>query len=126
MVAVVQGRQRAARGAGLGPALVCGAGGGEAPEAGWGVAGAVAGGSTGGSSAPAATTESTPADQPFYSLHAVGAASFTPPFPDPRRPAFRTLSRQGVVELSSGGGQSWMRAHLFVSDHPYYTRTDLE
>src|SRR5207244_1827843 len=24
----------------------------------------------------------------------------------------------------SGTGQFWMRAYLFVDDHPYYTRTD--
>ena len=31
--------------------------------------------------------------------------------------------RNGLVELSSGAGQFWMRAYLFVDDHPYYART---
>ena len=34
------------------------------------------------------------------------------------------MDRKGVVELSSGAGQFWMRAYLFVDDHPYYARTD--
>jgi hypothetical protein len=29
-----------------------------------------------------------------------------------------------VVELTSGSGCWWMRAYLFVDDHPYYARTD--
>ena len=35
----------------------------------------------------------------------------------------RILDRGGVVELSSNAGQFWMRAYLFVDDHPYYART---
>src|SRR5262249_32093547 len=37
--------------------------------------------------------------------------------------ARRRLGQSGVVELSSASGQCWMRAALFVSDHPYLTRT---
>lgn len=66
------------------------------------------------------------ADDAFYSLRARGAAFFTLPFPDPGRPLVRALPRAGVVELSSGGGQYWMRAYLFVDDCPYRERTDDE
>jgi hypothetical protein len=60
----------------------------------------------------------------FYSLHAGGAAFFTLAFPDPDRPARRRLEKRGMVELTSGAGHFWMRAYLFVDDHPYYARTD--
>jgi len=65
-------------------------------------------------------------DEAFYSARARGAAFFTLPFPDPHRPCERTLPEKGVVELSSGSGQFWMRAYLFVDDHPYYARTDAQ
>jgi len=60
----------------------------------------------------------------FHSLHAGGAAFFTLPFPDPDQPLSRTLNKKGIVELSSAAGYYWMRAYLFVGDHPYYARTD--
>jgi hypothetical protein len=60
----------------------------------------------------------------FHSLHAGGAAFFTLAFPDPNLPMTRRLRQKGLVELSSAAGYYWMRAYLFVDDHPYYTRTD--
>jgi hypothetical protein len=60
----------------------------------------------------------------FNSLHADGAAYFTLTFPDPDQPLTRPLASKGRVELSSAAGYYWMRGHLFVDDHPYYTRTD--
>jgi hypothetical protein len=63
-------------------------------------------------------------DRFFHSLHASGAAFFTLTFPDPDRPLRRTLKEQGIVELTSAAGYFWMRAYLFVDDHPYYTRPD--
>jgi hypothetical protein len=60
----------------------------------------------------------------FHSLQARGAAFFALAFPDPGAPCTRRLTRPGVVELSSPVGYFWMRAHLFVADHPYYARTD--
>jgi hypothetical protein len=63
-------------------------------------------------------------DPAAYSLRARGAAFFALSLPDPDRPCVRTLRDRGVVELSSGSGQFWMRAYLFVDDHPYYTRTE--
>jgi hypothetical protein len=66
------------------------------------------------------------ADRVFHSLHAGGAAFFTLAFPDPDRPRTRRLTNRGVVEMTSAAGYFWMRGHLFVEDHPYYTRTDAE
>ncbi len=60
----------------------------------------------------------------YHMLHADGAAFFSLTFPDPDRPRTRRLPVAGVVELSSAAGYYWMRAYLFVDDHPYYARTD--
>jgi hypothetical protein len=60
----------------------------------------------------------------FYALHAGGAAFFSLMFPDPDQPLTRRLTDDGVVELTSAAGHFWMRAYLFVDEHPYYTRTD--
>ncbi len=65
-------------------------------------------------------------DRVFHSLHAGGAAFFTLTFPDPDLPLTRPLNEPGIVELTSAAGYFWMRAYLFVSDHPYTTRTDAE
>lgn len=63
-------------------------------------------------------------DDTFYALHAEGAAYFTLMFPDPNKALERTLPQRGIVELTSGVGYYWMRAYVFVDDHPYYTTTD--
>jgi hypothetical protein len=63
-------------------------------------------------------------DDHFQAVQARGAAFFTLTLPDRDRPHDRVLPQTGVVELSSNSGQFWMRAHLFVADHPYLTRTD--
>jgi hypothetical protein len=60
----------------------------------------------------------------FHSVRARGAAFFTLAFADPEQPRERVFDRPGVVELSSAAGYFWARAHLFVAEHPYYTRTD--
>jgi hypothetical protein len=60
----------------------------------------------------------------FHSLQVRGAAFFALSFPDPSRPCRRRLGQAGLVELSSAAGYFWMRGHLFVDDHPYYTHTD--
>jgi hypothetical protein len=60
----------------------------------------------------------------FHSLHAGGANFFTLAFPDPDQPLTRRLDRPGLTELSSAAGCFWMRAYLFIADHPYYCRTD--
>jgi hypothetical protein len=48
--------------------------------------------------------------------------SFT--LPDPDAPRTRRFDRPGRIELSSGAGQFWMRADLFVCEHPYYAVTN--
>jgi hypothetical protein len=65
-------------------------------------------------------------DSQFHSLHADGAAFFTLTFPDPHQPRRRRLEKNGVVELTSAAGHFWMRAYLFVDEHPYYTQTDAD
>jgi hypothetical protein len=59
-----------------------------------------------------------------HSLQARGAAFFSLAFPPDSQPCQRILEHAGTVELSSGVGHFWMRGHLFVDDHPYYTHTD--
>ena len=65
-------------------------------------------------------------DKYFHSLHADGASFWNFAFPDPGRPLSRTAEKKGLVEFSSAAGYFWMRAFLFVDDHPYYARTDRE
>jgi hypothetical protein len=62
----------------------------------------------------------------FYSLHAGGAAFFTLAFADPDQPISRRPAEKGLIELTSGAGYFWMRAYLFVDDHPYYACTDAQ
>jgi hypothetical protein len=62
----------------------------------------------------------------LHALHADGAAFFTLPLPDPDQPLSRRLRTPGLVELSSGAGYYWMRAYLFVTEHPYYCCTDAD
>jgi hypothetical protein len=57
-------------------------------------------------------------------VQARGVAFFSLAFPQAGPVRSRPLNRPGLVELISGAGHYWMRAHLFVVEHPYYTRTD--
>lgn len=70
------------------------------------------------------TIEMKSAEPVFHVLRARGAAFFSLTFPRPESPLTRTLDTAGRVELSSGSGFYWASADLFVSDHPYWTRTD--
>jgi hypothetical protein len=63
-------------------------------------------------------------DKYFHLLHAEGAAFWNFAFPDPDSPLSLKLEKKGLVEVSSGAGYFWMRAYLFVDDHPYYARID--
>jgi hypothetical protein len=62
----------------------------------------------------------------FESISARGAAHFSLPFPAPNQPLRRKLDQSGSVEITSGAGHFWLRACLFVCEHPYYCRTDAE
>lgn len=56
-------------------------------------------------------------------LRARGAAFFTLSLSEADRPLTRRFDQPGVAELSSGSGQFWAAADLFVCDHPYYAVT---
>jgi hypothetical protein len=62
----------------------------------------------------------------FNTLRASGAAFFSLTLPDPDQPRRRMMAEKGLVELNSGAGWYWMRAYVFVDEHPYYMRTDAE
>lgn len=67
-------------------------------------------------------TESTDPATNLPAMHSIrgrGASFFTQALPVPSQPVARVLRERGIVELSSGSGYYWLRAHLFVSDHPY-------
>lgn len=61
-----------------------------------------------------------------HAVEARGSAFFTYTLPEPHRERSRKLATPGGVELASAAGFYWMRAYLFVDDHPYYVRTDAE
>jgi hypothetical protein len=63
-------------------------------------------------------------DDRFQAVRARGAAFFTLALAERDHSQERALAQTGVVEFSSNAGQFWMRAHLFVADHPYLARTD--
>jgi hypothetical protein len=64
-------------------------------------------------------------EEVFNTLRASGAAFFSLTLPDLDRPRRRVLSENGIVELTSGAGYYWMRAYLFMDEHPYYVRTNI-
>lgn len=53
-----------------------------------------------------------------------GDGFFSLPLVDAEKPTKRTLDQSGIVELSSGAAFYWLRAYLWVSDHPYAAITD--
>jgi hypothetical protein len=65
-------------------------------------------------------------DAEYHALRARGADFFALPLPDPKIPSGRTMAQSGIVELTSAAGFAWMRAYLFVDDHPYYAQTDAD
>ncbi len=64
------------------------------------------------------------AEPSFQILRGRGAAFFSFTVPESGRPLHRRLDEAGRVELSSGVGYYWARAHLFVAEHPYFALTD--
>ncbi|MBI3821276.1 MAG: hypothetical protein HY289_01195 [Planctomycetes bacterium] len=63
-------------------------------------------------------------DSEFHLLRARGGAFFAMPLIEPNRNHERRLTQAGIVDLTCGAGYYWLHAHLFVVEHPYYTRTD--
>jgi hypothetical protein len=60
----------------------------------------------------------------FHSVQFRGAAFFALPLADAEAVYRRRLDRPGVVELTSAAGCFWVSGWLFVTEHPYYARTD--
>jgi len=65
-------------------------------------------------------------DVEYHNLHGRGAAFFAMPLIETERTHERTLARAGIVDLNCGAGYYWMHAHLFVTEHPYFTRSDAD
>ncbi len=57
-------------------------------------------------------------------LEARGASVFSIPLIDPDKTTRRRLNDSGILELSSGSALFWLRAHLWIGEHPYATLTD--
>ena len=65
-------------------------------------------------------------DTEYHNLHARGAAFFALPLIEANQVHERVLPQTGIVDLSCGAGYYWLHAHLFVGEHPYFTRTDAD
>lgn len=63
-------------------------------------------------------------DVTYHLIRARGAAFFSLPFAVAHEPVRRRLGETGLVELSAGAGQFWMRSYVFVAEHPYYALSD--
>ena len=63
-------------------------------------------------------------DTEYHNLHARGAGFFATPLIEANQVHEPTLAQVGVVDLTCGAGFYWLHAHLFVTEHPYYVRTD--
>lgn len=62
----------------------------------------------------------------YYLVRARGDAFFSIPLSNKNKPVHRVFTKPGVVTLTTGTGQFWMRSHLFVLTHPYAARCDKE
>lgn len=60
----------------------------------------------------------------YHVVRGRGAAFFSLTLPVPQQSRSRQLHEVGVVEISSAAEYFWLRAYLFVAEHPYYARTD--
>ncbi len=63
-------------------------------------------------------------DGEYHNLRGRGAAFFAAPLIDANQKHERKLTDSGVVELTCSAGWYWLHAHLMVTEHPYYARTD--
>lgn len=60
----------------------------------------------------------------FEVLQVRGRRFFSVPLTRCNQVLTRKATETGLLEISSGAGHFWMRAYLFVTDHPYFARTD--
>jgi hypothetical protein len=65
-------------------------------------------------------------DSAYHLLRGDGAAFFSLPLQPSSNPQERLFGQAGLVDLQCVAGFYWLRAHLFVADHPYYARTDAD
>jgi hypothetical protein len=63
-------------------------------------------------------------EERFHGVRGRGTEFFSLLLPKPDQPGTRTLTRPGLVELTSAAEYYWLRAYLFVGEHPYYAHTD--
>jgi hypothetical protein len=63
-------------------------------------------------------------DKEYHLLRARGAAFFAMPLSGSDKIHQRVLAESGVVDLTCAAGYYWLHAHLFVTEHPYFVRTD--
>ncbi len=63
-------------------------------------------------------------DAEYHLLRGRGDAFFSFPLAEENRIQAHRLTQSGVVELTCAAGNYWLRAHLFVAEHPYFVRTD--
>lgn len=62
----------------------------------------------------------------YHVVQGRGAAFFGRTLPQPDHTRLCRVDQPGVVELLSGCGYYWMRAHVIGATHPYHAATDAE
>jgi hypothetical protein len=65
-------------------------------------------------------------DDEYHKLHARGEAFFSMPLVEANKTHARPFGQAGLVDFTCSAGYYWLHAHLFVADHPYFTRTDAD
>jgi hypothetical protein len=65
-------------------------------------------------------------DKEYHLLRGRGDAFFALPLVEANKMHERKLTKSGIVDLTCGVGYYWLSSHLFVTEHPYYVRTDAE
>jgi len=63
-------------------------------------------------------------DERYHALKVRGANFFQIPLPKRNVPTRKVLAEPGITELGCGGGFYWLRAYLYVTDHPFAVLTD--
>ena len=60
----------------------------------------------------------------FFTIRARGDAFFSIPLSNKNKPVRKVFTKPGLVTLTTGSGQFWMRSHLFVLNSPHAARCD--